>query len=87
VRAKAARAFGTSQSRFVRIVVPSSEKALQSDPNASADANFAGYDSWVNKLNQFNGNFIHADMVKGFINSGEYRGRFGPCLSPASRFV
>jgi hypothetical protein len=51
---------------------------LRRDPNASPDANFAGYDSWVNKLNQFNGNFIHADMVKGFINSGEYRGRFGP---------
>jgi hypothetical protein len=29
------------------------------------------------KLNQFNGNFQHAEMVKAFIISGEYRRRFG----------
>jgi len=40
--------------------------------------NFDGYNFWLNKLNQFNGNFINADMVKAFIVSGEYRGRFGP---------
>jgi len=29
-------------------------------------------------LNQFNGNFVNAEMVKAFITSGEYRQRFGP---------
>ena len=38
----------------------------------------AGFDFWLNKLNSFNGDFIAAEMVKAFIASGEYRGRFGP---------
>jgi hypothetical protein len=40
--------------------------------------NFDGYNFWLGKLNQFNGNFVNADMVKAFIVSGEYRQRFGP---------
>jgi Tol biopolymer transport system component len=40
--------------------------------------NFDGYNFWLNKLNQFNGNFVNAEMVKAFITSGEYRHRFGP---------
>jgi hypothetical protein len=40
--------------------------------------NFDGYNFWLNKLNQFNGNFVNAEMVKAFIISGEYRQRFGP---------
>ncbi|HEV7747610.1 MAG TPA: DNA/RNA non-specific endonuclease [Pyrinomonadaceae bacterium] len=43
---------------------------LRRDPDAS------GYQFWLNKLNQFNGNFEQAEMVKAFINSGEYRDRF-----------
>jgi len=39
---------------------------------------YAGYNFWLGKLNQFNGNFIAADMVKAFLVSGEYRHRFGP---------
>ncbi len=39
---------------------------------------FAGYNFWLGKLNQFNGNFVNAEMVKSFIISGEYRQRFGP---------
>lgn len=39
---------------------------------------FQGYNFWLGKLNQFNGNFINAEMVKAFIISGEYRARFGP---------
>jgi len=35
-----------------------------------------GFEFWLNKLNQFNGNFIDAEMVKAFISSAEYRGRF-----------
>ena len=37
-----------------------------------------GYEFWLNKLNQFNGDHIKAEMVKAFISSGEYRQRFGP---------
>jgi Tol biopolymer transport system component len=40
--------------------------------------NFDGYNFWLNKLNQFNGNFVDAEMVKAFLVSGEYRHRFGP---------
>jgi hypothetical protein len=39
---------------------------------------FAGYNFWLNKLNQFGGNYINAEMVKAFITSSEYRQRFGP---------
>ena len=51
---------------------------LRRDPNGAPDADFSGYNFWLNKLNQFNGNFINADMVKSFLDSGEYRQRFGP---------
>jgi choice-of-anchor B domain-containing protein len=37
----------------------------------------AGYNFWLTKLNQFNGNFVEAEMVKAFITSDEYRQRFG----------
>jgi hypothetical protein len=37
----------------------------------------AGYNFWLNKLNQFNGDYIAAEMVKAFIESTEYRQRFG----------
>ncbi len=50
---------------------------LLRNPNATPDTNFAGYNFWLGKLNQFNGNFVNAEMVKAFISSGEYRGRFG----------
>ncbi len=43
---------------------------LRRDPDQS------GYQFWLNKLNQFGGNFEQAEMVKAFINSGEYRARF-----------
>jgi hypothetical protein len=36
-----------------------------------------GYQFWLNKLNQFGGDFGKAEMVKSFIVSGEYRRRFG----------
>jgi Domain of unknown function (DUF4394)/Calx-beta domain/Domain of unknown function (DUF4214) len=44
---------------------------LRRDPDA------AGFTFWLNKLDSFNGNFVEADMVKSFINSSEYRERFG----------
>jgi len=39
---------------------------------------YSGYNFWLGKLNQFNGNYIAAEMVKAFISSTEYRQRFGP---------
>ena len=51
---------------------------LRRNPNATPDANFDGYNFWLGKLNQFNGNFVNAEMVKAFITSGEYIQRFGP---------
>jgi hypothetical protein len=50
---------------------------LRRNPNSSPDADFTGYDFWLTKLNQFNGNFINAEMVKAFLTSIEYRARFG----------
>jgi hypothetical protein len=44
---------------------------LRRDPDDS------GFNFWLNKLNEHNGNFENADMVKSFIVSGEYRARFG----------
>jgi hypothetical protein len=45
---------------------------LRRDPDTS------GFNFWLRKLNEFNGNFVNAEMVKAFISSGEYRQRFGP---------
>ena len=51
---------------------------LRRNPNDAPDNNFDGYSFWLDKLNQFNGNFINAEMVKAFLESSEYRLRFGP---------
>ena len=51
---------------------------LRRNPDDPPDNNLDGYNFWLNKLNQFNGNFVNADMVKAFIKSTEYRRRFGP---------
>jgi len=51
---------------------------LRRDPNSGPDTDYTGYDFWLTKLNQFNGNFVAAEMVKAFISSTEYRQRFGP---------
>lgn len=39
------------------------------NPKDSPDNNFDGYNFWLAKLDQFNGNFIDAEMVKAFITS------------------
>jgi hypothetical protein len=51
---------------------------LRRNPNDPPEAtlDFQGYNFWLGKLNQFNGNFVNAEMVKAFITSSEYRGRF-----------
>jgi hypothetical protein len=53
---------------------------LRRNPNDPPEStlDYTGYDFWLMKLDQFNGNFVNADMVKAFITSGEYRHRFGP---------
>ena len=51
---------------------------LRRNPNDLPDSDYTGYDFWLTKLNQFNGNFVNAEMVKAFITSVEYRSRFGP---------
>jgi len=50
---------------------------LRRNPDDAPDANFDGYNFWLGKLNEFNGNFINAEMVKAFITSTEYQLRFG----------
>ncbi|MCM3872635.1 MAG: S8 family serine peptidase [Pyrinomonadaceae bacterium] len=50
---------------------------LRRNPNQVPDTDFTGYNFWLAKLNQFNGNFIDAEMVKAFLSSTEYRQRFG----------
>jgi hypothetical protein len=53
---------------------------LRRNPNDPPELNldYGGYNFWLGKLNQFNGNFVDAEMVKAFIVSSEYQGRFGP---------
>ena len=50
---------------------------LRRNPNEAPDSSYSGYNFWLAKLNQFNGNFVNAEMVKAFISSIEYRQRFG----------
>jgi hypothetical protein len=55
---------------------------LRRNPNdvgfdGQPDPNFEGYNFWLNKLKEFNGNYIRAEMVRAFIDSIEYRRRFG----------
>ena len=42
------------------------------------DPDDAGYRFWLAKLEQFGGDYVRAEMVKAFIQSTEYRQRFGP---------
>lgn len=53
---------------------------LRRNPNDAPEStlDYTGYDFWLTKLNQFNGNYIQAEMVKAFLSSIEYRQRFGP---------
>lgn len=51
---------------------------LRRNPNDSPNSDFGGYNFWLGKLNEFNGNFVNAEMVKAFLVAGEYQQRFGP---------
>jgi hypothetical protein len=50
---------------------------LRRNPDDPQDTDFRGWKFWLDKLNQFNGNFVQAEMVRAFISSDEYRKRFG----------
>ncbi|HWS87513.1 MAG TPA: Calx-beta domain-containing protein [Pyrinomonadaceae bacterium] len=49
---------------------------LRRGPNEPPDADFSGYQFWLDKLNTF-GDFRRAEMVKAFLVSLEYQDRFG----------
>jgi hypothetical protein len=51
---------------------------LRRNPDDTPNTDFSGYDFWLSKLNQFNGDYKAAEMVKAFITSAEFRNRFGP---------
>ena len=52
---------------------------LRRDPDAAPEPglNFAGWKFWLDKLEEFGGDYRRAEMVKAFITSIEYRQRFG----------
>ena len=50
---------------------------MQRNPDEAPDNNLDGYYFWLNKLEQFGGDFRRAEMVKSFLVSTEYRARFG----------
>ncbi len=51
---------------------------LRRSPNDFPDTNYDGFNFWLTKLNDNNGNYVQAEMVKAFIISIEYRQRFAP---------
>jgi hypothetical protein len=52
---------------------------LRRNPNDAGEASldYTGYDFWLKKLNAFHGNYVNAQMVQAFLDSSEYRSRFG----------
>jgi hypothetical protein len=50
---------------------------LRRNPSEPPDSDLAGYNFWLGKLNEFGGDYEKAEMVKAFLSSTEYRGRFG----------
>jgi hypothetical protein len=50
---------------------------MQRNPDDAPDNSLDGYNFWLNKLEEFSGDFRRAEMVKSFLVSTEYRARFG----------
>jgi len=50
---------------------------LRRDPTDPPDSDLTGYNYWLSKLDEFGGDYEKAEMVKAFLSSAEYRGRFG----------
>jgi hypothetical protein len=72
---------------------------LRRNPNNAPDNNYSGYDFWLTKMNQFSvagedmrdadaalARVKRAEMVKSFLVSGEYRGRFAGDASRGQQF-
>ena len=51
---------------------------MRRNPDDLPDGNYLGYNHWLSKLQQFDGNHVKAEMVKAFLESIEYRTRFAP---------
>ena len=82
-RAAALRSVAESQSVFDKhynaaFVLMQYFGYLRRNPDDAPDGNFNGYQFWLDKLNQFDGDFVKAEMVKAFLLSLEYQQRFGP---------
>jgi hypothetical protein len=65
-------------SRGVIVNSPGWEQKIKDNQQQFAEnSDLSGYNFWLNKLNQFGGNYVDAEMIKALITSFEYRGRFG----------
>ncbi|MFN2577476.1 MAG: DUF4214 domain-containing protein [Pyrinomonadaceae bacterium] len=49
---------------------------LQRNPDEGPNSDMSGYNFWLAKLNQFNGDYVRAEMVKAFLSSTEFNARF-----------
>lgn len=49
---------------------------LHRNPDEGADHDLSGFNFWLKKLDDNGGDFRSAEMVKAFLNAGEYRQRF-----------
>ncbi|HEV7798846.1 MAG TPA: Calx-beta domain-containing protein [Pyrinomonadaceae bacterium] len=76
-RARALRIVANSPA-FKQLLLNQSFVAMQYYGYLRRNIDYAGYAFWWAKLEQFNGDFRKAEMVKAFILSGEYRQRFAP---------
>lgn len=50
---------------------------MRRNPDDPQDTDFTGWRYWLDKLESFGGNYVTAEMVKSFLDSTEYRQRFG----------
>ena len=62
--------------RFVRAKFNEAFVRMQYFGYLRREPDDSGLHFWLNKLNEFEGNFERAEMVKAFLVSGEYRDRF-----------
>jgi Tol biopolymer transport system component len=76
-RARALRIIADSPA-YKQLVLNQSFVLMQYFGYLRRDPDYPGYGFWFAKLQQFNGDFRKAEMVKAFIVSGEYRQRFAP---------
>ncbi len=76
-RARALRII-TNNAAYKQYVFNTSFVSMQYYGYLRRDIDFDGFVFWFRKLQDFNGDFRRAEMVKAFITSSEYRRRFGP---------